>query len=297
MATPQSTNSPRSVEDLINRISPFDPIQEIEDLTNAGLIDRVMYADPLREAGMYDSTYTAPQGPRNTPPPSVDIPPNPKPRPSNLQARRNPPQASLIPNVDTTNIRRTAENVRGVVNDVGTAVVTAFSNPSRWIPRGSRGISTTKPEHNLTRLFPNVHPERQALYNSMFMVESIGNHRARNTGSGATGLGQLKPSTAAEQAKLMGLRLRPGDLWNPEINAKISIGYLERMRKMFGNDILALAAYNGGPRTVQNAIRRAGTTSWNVLHKFLPTETQLYVPLVYREMDAFKNLFMRGKDE
>lgn len=55
--------------------------------------------------------------------------------------------------------------------------------------------------------------------------------------------------------------------------------YLSFLYKMFGDWEMALAAYNGGPGTVNRAIRRSGgkKTYWEI-RPFLPRETQGYVP-------------------
>ena len=65
---------------------------------------------------------------------------------------------------------------------------------------------------------------------------------------GATGLFQILPSTAQEEA---GLQNMSGyDLKNPEDSTKLGFGYLSRMYKKYGDWAKALAAYNAGPGAV-----------------------------------------------
>ncbi|MBX7182764.1 MAG: LysM peptidoglycan-binding domain-containing protein [Bacteroidia bacterium] len=58
--------------------------------------------------------------------------------------------------------------------------------------------------------------------------------------------------------------------------------YFKYLYDMFGNWELVLAAYNGGPGTVNKAIRRAGgkMNYWEI-RPYLPVETQGYVPAFF----------------
>ena len=65
--------------------------------------------------------------------------------------------------------------------------------------------------------------------------------------SGAIGLMQLLPSTAEGIAvHTGGSAFRTSDLWNPEINVRYGAFYLRRLLNKYGNERLALAAYNAG---------------------------------------------------
>lgn len=65
---------------------------------------------------------------------------------------------------------------------------------------------------------------------------------------GATGLLQIMPDTAQEEA---GLQNMSGyDLKNPEDSTKLGFGFLSRMYKRYGDWAKALAAYNAGPGAV-----------------------------------------------
>lgn len=94
---------------------------------------------------------------------------------------------------------------------------------------------------------------------------------------GATGLWQFMPATG----RMMDLEI------NNEVDERKDIfkstekacDYLLSMYKNYGDWLLALAAYNGGPGNVNKAIRNSGgkKTFWEI-KPFLPKETQNYVP-------------------
>lgn len=115
----------------------------------------------------------------------------------------------------------------------------------------------------------------------MPMVESAYNPFAVNSGSGATGLWQMMPGTASG----FGLHV---DWWydgRRDISASTSaaLDYLAYLGNFFNNDwALAMAAYDSGEGTVQQAIERNAhkgkDTSYWGLH--LPRETQDYVPKI-----------------
>jgi soluble lytic murein transglycosylase len=69
--------------------------------------------------------------------------------------------------------------------------------------------------------------------------------------SGAIGLMQLLPSTAQGIADHTGgSRYTPSDLYNPEINVRYGAWYLHHLMQKYGNEKLALAAYNAGQENV-----------------------------------------------
>ena len=66
---------------------------------------------------------------------------------------------------------------------------------------------------------------------------------------------------------------------DPEKSTDAACRYLAQLYSIFGDWQLALAAYNSGPGTVRNAIRRSGYKKnfWEVYAR-LPRETKSYVP-------------------
>lgn len=53
--------------------------------------------------------------------------------------------------------------------------------------------------------------------------------------------------------------------------------YLRDLHNLFGDWLLVLAAYNGGPRPVYRAIRKSHSRDFWVLQKYLPAESRLHV--------------------
>jgi hypothetical protein len=91
--------------------------------------------------------------------------------------------------------------------------------------------------------------------------------------AGAVGLMQLK--TAA--AKDMGVK----DRLDPEQNLSGGARYYESLLKQFGDEELALAAYNWGMGNVSKKLKRV---SWSNIVKYfgVPSETEKYVDEVLR---------------
>jgi membrane-bound lytic murein transglycosylase D len=108
------------------------------------------------------------------------------------------------------------------------------------------------------------------------VVESALNPTARSK-SGAVGLWQFLLPTG----QMLDLKISSfiDERQDPVKSTEAACRYLEYLYNTFNNWQLALAAYNGGPGTVRNAIIRSGgkTDFWE-LRPFLPTETQGYVP-------------------
>jgi soluble lytic murein transglycosylase len=98
-------------------------------------------------------------------------------------------------------------------------------------------------------------------------------HPDAKSSSGAIGLMQLQPATAE------GIALRTGggtftvnDLYNPEINIRYGSWYLRHLLDKYGNEHLALAAYNAGQRNVDD---------WRAAGKGIQfAETRAYVSRV-----------------
>lgn len=108
------------------------------------------------------------------------------------------------------------------------------------------------------------------------IVESALNPNAVSR-SGATGLWQFMYWTG----KIYGLEVTSyyDERRDPFKATEAACKYFTDLYKMFGDWQMVLAAYNGGPGTLNKAIRRSGgkKTYWEV-RPYLPLETQGYVP-------------------
>ncbi len=124
------------------------------------------------------------------------------------------------------------------------------------------------------------------------LVESrlIFNARSR---VGATGLWQLMVPTA----RYCGLSV---DYWvderlDPERSTDAAIYYFRDLYEQFEDWALVMAAYNAGPGRVRKAIRRAGSTSFNDILRYLPRETRQYVPR-FLAAKTFVEAHYKGRD-
>ena len=88
--------------------------------------------------------------------------------------------------------------------------------------------------------------------------------------SGALGLMQLKFATAQLVAAELGIPLEhEADLFKPEINIPLGIGYLAKQIRFFRSLKLGILAYNQGPGTILNTIRHNQPLSTHYYHKVL----------------------------
>jgi membrane-bound lytic murein transglycosylase D len=65
---------------------------------------------------------------------------------------------------------------------------------------------------------------------------------------------------------------------DPQKSTKAAVRYLKQLYTMFGDWELVMAAYNAGPGRVRSAVKRAGSSNYWVMARYLPAETQSYVP-------------------
>jgi membrane-bound lytic murein transglycosylase D len=115
--------------------------------------------------------------------------------------------------------------------------------------------------------------------------------------AGARGMWQFM----ALRAKGYGLQR---DWWvderqDPEKATRAAARHLKDLYAQFGDWYLAMAAYNSGPGTVQNAVKRTGYADFWELYKrgVLPRETRNYVPIILAVTIMAKNPSQYGLDE
>lgn len=116
--------------------------------------------------------------------------------------------------------------------------------------------------------------------------------------AGARGLMQLIPATAGQVARALGVSNSTAELTlNPAYNLRLGTTYLAGLIDAFeGSYILALAAYNAGPRNVKEWIRRYGDPrdqdvdiiDWIELIPF--AETRNYVQRVLEGLQLYRSL-------
>lgn len=119
---------------------------------------------------------------------------------------------------------------------------------------------------------------------AIVVVESGGNPAALSP-KGARGLWQLMPDTA----RRYGLTVNADTDERLDVlkSTRAAAQYLRDLYSEFHDWQLALAAYNAGEQTVQQALVRTGGTGFSVAAPVLPAETQNYVPAVLAVLAQF----------
>jgi membrane-bound lytic murein transglycosylase D len=92
---------------------------------------------------------------------------------------------------------------------------------------------------------------------------------------GAAGPWQLMPATA----RILGLKVnsKRDDRKHYYKSTVAAAMYLKDLYKEFGDWLLVIAAYNGGPARVYYAIRKSGSRNFWKMQKYLPAETRMHV--------------------
>ena len=108
------------------------------------------------------------------------------------------------------------------------------------------------------------------------VIESALNPKARSR-SGATGLWQFM----YHASRMFDLKISSyvDERMDPVKSTDAACKYLQYLYRIFGDWQLAIAAYNGGPGVVRDAIKASGgkTNFWEIA-AFLPDQTRTYVP-------------------
>lgn len=118
------------------------------------------------------------------------------------------------------------------------------------------------------------------------IVESALNPKAVSR-VGATGLWQFMYQTGKQYNLTIDSYV--DERSDPLKSSEAAAQYMSNMYKIFGDWDLVLASYNSGPGNVAKAIRRSGGRQnyWNI-RKYLPQETQGYVPAFLATMYIYE---------
>jgi soluble lytic murein transglycosylase len=118
----------------------------------------------------------------------------------------------------------------------------------------------------------------------------------RPSSAGALGLMQILPSTAQYIAHLSGgTAFTTGDLATPKINVAYGSWYLRYLLDHYeGNEMLAVAAYNGGLANVDTWVAKAREAGKTLDVSEIPfPETQAYVQKVMRAQAEYRAVYPR----
>ena len=118
----------------------------------------------------------------------------------------------------------------------------------------------------------------------------------RPSSAGALGLMQILPSTAQYIAHLSGgTAFTTGDLATPKINVAYGSWYLRYLLDHYeGNEMLAVAAYNGGLANVDAWVAKAREAGRTLSVSEIPfPETQAYVQKVMRAQAEYRAVYPR----
>jgi soluble lytic murein transglycosylase len=118
----------------------------------------------------------------------------------------------------------------------------------------------------------------------------------RTSSAGALGLMQLLPTTANYIAHLSGgVRFTTSDLATPRINVAYGSWYLRYLLDHYeGDEMLAVAAYNGGLANVDAWVAKAREEGRTLTVADIPfPETQAYVQRVLRAQQEYRSVYPR----
>lgn len=116
----------------------------------------------------------------------------------------------------------------------------------------------------------------------------------RTSSAGALGLMQIEPATAEYIAHLSGgIRFTTGDLATPKINVAYGSWYLRYLLNHYGGDeMLAVAAYNGGLANVDGWVAKARGEGRGLNVADIPfPETRAYVRRVMRAQREYRSAY------
>lgn len=112
--------------------------------------------------------------------------------------------------------------------------------------------------------------------------------------AGALGLTQLMPATAKSLSRsVLRSRYRRAFLYDPAVNTELGAAYLRTLIDRFGgSEVLALAAYNGGPTRIARVVREtAGRPEDEVFESIPIFETRDYVRRVLIYAESYRELY------
>jgi TolA-binding protein len=111
--------------------------------------------------------------------------------------------------------------------------------------------------------------------------------------AGAVGLMQIMPATGAEIARDLGEQFSIDTLYDPRANIRYGTFYLRKLLNQFsGNEVLAIAGYNGGPENAGEWYARSRDKDFDLFVEDIGfSETRNYVKKVLANYWFYRRLF------
>ena len=194
--------------------------------------------------------------------------------------------------VDPNLKAKAAEEIRSIHSDLPLTMNDAVAGYINYFSTRGRGVL----ERALTRaglyndMIRRILKEEGVPQDLIYLAEAeSGFHPVALSRVGARGLWQFMASRAAGY----GLQRNwwVDERQDPEKSTRAAARHLKDLYKEFGDWYLAMAAYNSGPLTVQQAVQRTGYADFWELYKrnVLPAETRNYVPIIIAVAIMAKN--------
>ena len=205
----------------------------------------------------------------------------------------------LTPAVDQ-NVKATAEaEIKSTHSDLPLAMTDQVAGYINYFSTRGRGTleralaRSGRYEDMIRRTLREAGVPQELIY--LAQAES-GFHPLAVSRAGARGMWQFMGSRA--QGYGLERSWWVDDRQDPEKATRAAARHLKDLYNQFGDWYLAMAAYNSGPGTVQNAVKRTGYADFWELYRrnVLPKETRNYVPIIVAVTIMAKNPAQYGLD-
>ncbi len=189
-------------------------------------------------------------------------------------------------------VRETHSDLPLVLNDEVAGYINYFSSRGRGILEHALARSGMYREM-VQRILKEEGVPQDLIY--LAQAES-GFHPLALSRAGARGMWQFMASRGAGYG--LSRNWWVDDRQDPEKSTRAAARHLKDLYNQFGDWFLAMAAYNSGPGTVQQAVQRTGYADFWQLYRrgVLPAETKNYVPIILAVTIMAKNPSQYGLD-
>ena len=189
-------------------------------------------------------------------------------------------------------LRRRRRRRLGLVLGVGVLAAVLATVVLPQLPDAVRELTLPLQHEDIIRQQAQAKRLDASLVAAVIYTES--RFRDQTSHAGARGLMQITPDTARYIARLSGgTSFEQGDLATPQINISYGTYYLRYLLDRYdGNEVLALAAYNGGEGNVDRWVAEAQTSERSLTAEAIPfPETRGYVQEVLAARARYRSKY------